>query len=850
MCALAAVSLANPKTFAQKVQPAPEVRKPFRVELEERPVPRAMPVERPIPRAVPVERTPPPPATPEPAPAATPKPVVPAKPSGPPPDPLQPEPDEPGTIRIGPTATPRTADQQQLEIADSFYARKMFDQSAPEYERYLGQYPNAADRATAYFRLGESYRRNGSFNAAKNAYETLLGQFQQGDFVGPAAYRLADIYYQGKQYREALPLYRKASVRLKEPSVINAAKFYTGRCLEALGQKMDARVAYEDLVSVVDNNPFQDASRLSLALLLKDSGRTADALKQAQSLAKQTQNAELKIEATVRAGLWLIDLEQSAKAEVQLKDALALGGSSKWREVARLGLIRLQYNTGKYEQVISTFKEEGGQFSAEAKPELLLLTANAYRQLPGKADEARAIYEQLLKEHGASTYAKEAQFERLKLFYYSDDPGLVTEIDKYLLSNPEAPERDQATLMKAEVAFKKQDYASALPLYTALTESRTLTGAFKAEALLKQGFCYIQTHDPENGIKTFSTFIALNPVHKSLPYALIQRGLAYQAQKNLPAALKDYDTLIAKFPKAKERELALQQKGLILGQRGDNAGMAEAFQTLLKDFPNSSAKAQASYWVGRAAFDAKSYKEAIGPLRQARELDKEEFFEKASFLLLLAGFNLEDKATTAEEIEIYAKEGKEKVPAQILRWLGTERHTEKAYELAQKYFQMLTPRAEAVADDFLFLGRSQLELKRFAEAAAALQSYLKQVKEPATRAQGLLALSQALIGMQDFAAAQKAVDEALTLQPEGILNGEGLISAGDIHMARNNFEEAAKIYRSVGVVLDDEEVTPRALEKAIAAYEKAGNEVEAKKTRNTLQSRYPEYYQRKLTKVP
>jgi TolA-binding protein len=69
-------------------------------------------------------------------------------------------------------------------------------------------------------------------------------------------------------------------------------------------------------------------------------------------------------------------------------------------------------------------------------------------------------------------------------------------------------------------------------------------------------------------------------------------------------------------------------------------------------------------------------------------------------------------------------------------------------------------------------------------------------------------------------------------------------------MARNNFEEAAKIYRSVGVVLDDEEVTPRALEKAIAAYEKAGNEVEAKKTRNTLQSRYPEYYQRKLTKVP
>ena len=56
--------------------------------------------------------------------------------------------------------------------------------------------------------------------------------------------------------------------------------------------------------------------------------------------------------------------------------------------------------------------------------------------------------------------------------------------------------------------------------------------------------------------------------------------------------------------------------------------------------------------------------------------------------------------------------------------------------------------------------------------------------------------------------------------------------------------EAAKIYQAVGAVLDDESVTPRALEKAVEAYKKAGREPEAKKTLNTLQSRYPEYLQR------
>ncbi len=123
-------------------------------------------------------------------------------------------------------------------------------------------------------------RHIGNNNAAKNAYEMLLGQFGTGDFIGPAAYRLADLYYQEKQFRDALTLYRKASVRLKEPTVANAAKFFSAAVLEALGQKLEARMAYEDLVSAPKDNPFYDASRLSLALLLKDSARTADAIKQ------------------------------------------------------------------------------------------------------------------------------------------------------------------------------------------------------------------------------------------------------------------------------------------------------------------------------------------------------------------------------------------------------------------------------------------------------------------------------------------------------------------------------------------------------------------------------------------
>ncbi len=109
----------------------------------------------------------------------------------------------------------------------------------------------------------------------------------------------------------------------------------------------------------------------------------------------------------------------------------------------------------------------------------------------------------------------------------------------------------------------------------------------------------------------------------------------------------------------------------------------------------------------------------------------------------------------------------------------------------------------------------------------------------------MLDLARAEIGSKDFAGAQKSVDEALTLQPEGKLSGEARILAGDIQAEQGNWEAAAKLYMSVAIMLDDEDVTPRALEKAVNAYSKAGKEPEAKKTLNTLQSRYPEYNQRK-----
>lgn len=830
---------------------------------------RAIPVEPPTAPAVPFDfdnPSPAPTATPKPTPrptprltpvpVATPKPQATTTPSPDQPVQTQPQPmvspsvEPPAAV---PSATPaliqaQTPDKEQIEYANSFYAKKMYEMAAPEYEKYLGIYVGGPDRQMAYFRLGESYRAIGSLNAAKNAYETLLTTYTTGDFVGPAAYRLADMYFQENNYEMALPLFRRASVRVTDKAVANSAKFNAARCLENLRSLGEAKSIYEELADTRVNNPFREASRLALARILTLQDKKVEAHKQYEILAKETDKPEIRMEALVKAALLKIDLGQNDKAATDLEKALQSPEIGQWKEIAAVGLLHAYYDSGKYKRLAETYEAHAKDFSTDVLPEVLMMAANANRKL-ANYKEARTLYDQVIKNYPDSSHAKEAQFQRLVSLYNADDASLIGEIDKFLTQNPASDKKDQVLLLKAEALYRKQDYANAAPIYAGLDKS-TLPEDLRADAQFKLGWCQMQIKDYQDAISSFSAFIFEHPKHKLAPSALTQLALANQKTKNFSAALENFDKLIKEYPKAKERELALQQKALLLGQQGDNQGMSDTFKRLLHDYPDTVAAGQANYWIGWAAFDAKNYKEAVPPLIAARKEDKDQFYDKATLFIMSAYLCLEDKEKLAAEVDAFSKtNSKIKIPIEVLRWLGTQYLNDKNYERAETYLTMLTSRKdEAVADDWLNLGRSIASQKRYDDAAKYFTIYLESAKDPVPRATGLLALGDSQLGLGKFDDAQKSVDEACRLQPEGRLNAEGRIMAGEIQMARGSYDSAAKLFQSVSVILDDPEITPHAMELACDALKRAGKDADAAKVYNDLQTRYGEYLQKKEQK--
>ena len=799
--------------------------------LEDPPIARALPVEASPPRRAPAAATP----APRPAVASTPRENA-------------PEPDSEQSSEPS-AAESESPDSRQLGYANGLFGRKLYDLAIPEYEKFLGQFPNAPGRASAFFYLGECYRTLNRAAPARTSFQSVLNDYPESEFAGPAAYGVAEILFKQKDYAGAVSLFQRSAAKTKEPALALSARYFEARCLENLEKKEDAANLYLQVAEAKNPNPFREDSRMAAGAILLARGRKTDAFRQYEALANETSKPALKAETTVRAGLIALDLQQAEKgkdkamlekATALLQKGRSLADAGKWRGIAQVGLLRLLYSTGQYAQVLAEYKRSLENIPEEVRAEMMLVAANSERQL-GHEKEAEALYAQIVAKYPEREEAKDARYQRLINIYNSDATKLVSEVDQFLASNPTAERADQAKLLKAEAFYKAGKFSEAAPIYEELRASQ-LSPRLRAEAAYKLGWCQVQLKSMPRVVEAFTYFLQAFPESAQAPVALTQRSLAHQETRNFDEAIADLNTLVTSYPTAKEREAALQQKALLLGQQDNAKGMSETFQQLLKEYPKTPVAAQAQYYIGKVAFEAKDYKAAIPPLEAARKLNKEQFYTPATVRIISSYFYQGNRAALTAEIEKFlAADPKAKIPGEILQSLGIDFYNAKDYAKTEKYLGLLGNGDHAgVSPDFWFyLADAQTKLGKFTEAETSYEKYLQNATDPAAKVKALLALGATKIAAHKADDAQKIAEEIMGLQPEGKVNAEARMLAGDVQVERGNFEVAGKAFMGVALLYDDPAITPRALQKAAASYQKAGKTAEAEKATQQLRAKYP-----------
>ena len=136
-------------------------------------------------------------------------------------------------------------------------------------------------------------------------------------------------------------------------------------------------------------------------------------------------------------------------------------------------------------------------------------------------------------------------------------------------------------------------------------------------------------------------------------------------------------------------------------------------------------------------------------------------------------------------------------------------------------------------DFWFYLADTETKLKNFAQAETAYEKYLQVATDPAAKAKTLLALGATKIAAHKPDDAQKIAEEIMSLQPEGRVNAEARLLAGDVQVERQHFDEAGKAFMGVALLYDDPAITPRALQKAALAYRKGRKERGSRSRRQT-----------------
>src|SRR5437763_14405969 len=96
-----------------------------------------------------------------------------------------------------------------------------------------------------------------------------------------------------------------------------------------------------------------------------------------RSACQRDREAGVKAEATVRAGLLAVDLQQPEKGKIDkpmtdkamalLQKGRSLPEAGRWRALAQVGIVRLQYQSGQYAQLLADYKKLQQQVPEEAR---------------------------------------------------------------------------------------------------------------------------------------------------------------------------------------------------------------------------------------------------------------------------------------------------------------------------------------------------------------------------------------------------------------------------------------------------------------------------------------------------
>jgi len=727
----------------------------------------------------------------------------------------------------------------------------LYRRSIEIFSRYVRDFGGHANAEPAWWYLGQSYYAIGRPEDAKRCYHTLLNRYGKGRYAAAAAYSIAADHFNNRQYALAATLFDKLAAIATDSTDRQRGLYFSGRSYELQGRSRQAIDSYRRLLDdPAPSNPYLNKGRVGLGRLLSEAGKLEDALELLDQAVMAPTTADVRGEAALKAGAVAAKLGDAERSDKYFNLVLRTPGMEEFRPDAQIAMMAARLEQKRYKEVIDIFRSNPLRAEGEREGRRLMLAARAYMMLERNADALPLFREVERIEPPHSPLAFEASYYRLICFYRIEGRHVPDQVDAFLelyrKRHAKDPKIHTALLMKAESLYAKRQPREAADVYRDIDPS-LLSEKNRRGMLYQRGRCLADAADPAGALASLTEFIKAYPSDERIPLALAARGRAYAETDQAALARADFEALIQSTDDPELLGLAYLESAEISKAQGDLESMVKLYREFLVKVPqaDTASVARANYWAGWGLVKTNHSDEADALLERARELAPETYGKHAGLLLCLVYLAEREPEPLIRELEkAIAQDYASDLPDPLIRWAADQAFNGGSYSEAARFYDLISDDENpefAPTEVWRYLGKARLESGDPGGALTAIGHVLETERDPAWRADALHDQGRALFQLKKYDEATASVETALALRPEGRIGANIYLLKGDVLMAQDKPSEAVQSYILPVQLMDDGDriLRPKALQRLVAALEKAGKPGEAGQYREELQRKYP-----------
>lgn len=736
--------------------------------------------------------------------------------------------------------------QEQKQFADGLYSRGLNEMAVREYQKALDMDAQMEGAEEILFRMAEAYRALGNQVAADRFYRQVMSDYAEGPYRHRAEFRRAELYIAGNRFRDAIILLEELLADQPVDELQRSASYFLGYCYEHEGDQAKAEQNFQEVLAAGDEHAYTPYACLALAQLYMQDSSKGDVVGALLQRAIRTASSErLAAEARFLLGDTAYrrgDFEASMKAYTELLE--------NHPDDRRSGEAQLQaawscLKAGQPAGALSLVEAQRADASMTEQGEWLYLKANALRQAE-RNEEALAAYAEFGNQFSSHERAALAAYEQgLLLFREGRNEAALELLQGVQATDPIAEDLEW---LKAEAAIRADRSDVALEAYRSILgrfpdADRTPVAAYRCGRLLQDAEQF------EPAIAAYRDLVAKYPDHELAPEALM--GMAYSQTRleRYTDVLATWRSLVKGYPGAAQHEQALYQLALAEMHQEKNAEAATSLQRFLDTYPKADRMAEAAYWLAVLQDRAGNFPSATLNFRRAVNAAKDDdLFGKATMGLATM---LKKQANDAEAADLWQglldtpSEGL--LDASLLEWLARFQAGREKHQEALAASQVLADRESVGAwyeIGWYLVGRARLALGFTDEAAQAFAKACDDRKagtRESVEAAYQFAELSAQAGRWEAATAyyEKCAENAS--KPDLIdLRARSYYGLGRAAAGREAWDDAARLFMSVGILFDDPDLTPDALYQASVAFGELGQGTQQSKVEAELKERYPD----------